>query len=200
MTELFRRSGRLLLNGFLVLILMAISVGYGIWLGQTRAILPEPLKVRSMVPTVIQLEKIGELAPTRIHITDVIYAQGEGYRGSWLINGDALLSCDMSKATLVDVDTEARTATIRMPPLRVIAARVDHEKTKTWSVEKTTWLPWKWGDQGVMRDAAMFHAQQLIETAAGSERHMSPAKAQAELLIRQMYDFIEWTVSVEWSD
>lgn len=181
-----------------VLLLMAISIGWGIWLGKNRT--ASLTRVNSMGPTVIQLEQIGELAATRIHVTDILHAEGNGYRGSWLISGDALLSCDMSKATLVDLDTEARTATIQMPPLRVIAARVNHDKTKTWSVEKTTWLPWKWGDQSIMRDAAMFHAQQLIETAAGSEQHLRSAKAHAELLIRQMYDFIEWKVDVEWRD
>jgi hypothetical protein len=198
MTELVRQSERLLLNGFLVLLIMAISVGYGIWLGKSRAVPPAPPKVHSMAPTVIQLEKIGELTTTRVHVTDVLWAEGEGYRGSWLISGDALLSCDVSKTTVMDVDPVAHTATIRLAPLRVISSRVDHSKTKTWNVEKTTWLPWKLGDQGAMRDAAMYHAQKLIETAAGSERHLGPAKAQAELLIRQMYDFVEWKVVVEW--
>ena len=179
-----------------VLLLMAISIGGGIWLGKNRT--AAPTRVNSMGPTVIQLEKIGELAATRIHVTDILHAEGNGYRGSWLISGDALLSCDMSKATLVDLNTEARTATIRMPPLRVITARVNHDKTKTWSVEKTTWLPWKWGDQGVMRDAAMFHAQQLIETAASSERHLCPARAHAEMLIHMMYQFVDWDVAIEW--
>ena len=145
-----------------------------------------------------QLERIGELTTTRVHVTDVLSAEGEGYRGSWLIKGDALLSCDMSKAKIAKVQTEKRTATICLPQLRVISARVDLGKTKTWSVEKTTWLPWRWGDQGLVRDTAMFHAQKLVETAAGSERHLGPAKAQAELLIRQMYDFVEWKVDVEW--
>ena len=49
-----------------------------------------------------------------------------------------------------------------------------------------------------MRDAAMFHAQKLIETAASSERHRGPAKAQAELLIQQIYEFVGWEVHVEW--
>jgi hypothetical protein len=200
MTELIRQSEKLLLYGFLVLILMAISVGYGFWLGRSRAIPPAPPTVRSMGPTVIQLEKLGELTTTLIHVTDVLWAESESHRGSWLICGDALLSCDVSKASILNVDQLAHTATIRLSHLRVISARVDHEKTKTWNVEKTTWLPWRWGDQGVMRDAAMFHAQKLIETAAGSERHLEPAKAQAELLIRQMYDFVEWTVDVEWGD
>jgi len=169
MTELVRQSEKLLLYGVLVLILAAISVGYGFWLGRNHALPPGPPKVHSTAPTVIQLEKIGELTTTRVHVTDVLWAEGEGYRGSWLISGDALLSCDVSKAAIVNINPVTRTATIRLPPLRVISARVDHEKTKTWSVEKATWLPWRWGNQGVLRDAAMVHAQKLIETASGSE-------------------------------
>jgi len=182
---------------WLVVILGCAVVGLSswIWLHYRSA---DPAYIRSVTPTVTQLERIGELAATRVHVTDVLYAEGEGYRGSWLINGDALLSCDMSKGTLIDVDSEARTATIRMPPLRVISARVNHDKTKTWSVEKTTWLPWRWGDQGVMRDAAMFHAQQLVETSAGSECHLGPARAHTELLIERAYQFIEWNVIIQW--
>jgi hypothetical protein len=198
MTELIRQSERMVLNGFLMLLLIVVSVGYGIWLGRGRAIPPAPPTVRSMAPTVIQLERLGELTTTRVHVTDVLWAEGEGYRGSWLISGDALLSCDVSKPAITNVNLDQHTATIRLPSLRMISARVDHEKTKTWSVEKTSWLPWKWGDQGVLRDAAMVHAQKLIETAAGSERHLGPAKSQAELLIRQIYAFVEWKVDVEW--
>jgi hypothetical protein len=127
-----------------------------------------------------------------------LWAEGEGYRGSWLISGDALLSCNVSKASIANINPVARTATIRLPALRVMSARVDHEKTQTWSVEKATWLPWRWGNQGALRDAAMFHAQKLIETASASERHLGPAKIQAELLIRQMYDFVDWKIDVDW--
>ena len=197
MSELVRQSGKLFFNVFLVLLLTGFSVGLGMWLGRSRVLTPPPI-VRSMAPTVSQLERLGELTTARIYVTDVLWAEGEGYRGSWLISGDALLSCDVAKAKVMNINEEKHTATIRLPPPRVISARVDHEKTKTWSVEKTTWLPWRWGDQGVVRDAAMFHAQQLIETAAGSERHMGPAKAQAELMIRQMYNLVEWKVDVVW--
>jgi len=195
MTDLVKQTGKLLLICFFSLACTTLSIWCGIWLAKTQ---PVPTVVRSIGPTVTQFERIGELTTTRVHVTDVLSAEGEGYRGSWLIKGDALLSCDMSQAKIVKVDVDKRKATIKLPPLRVISARVDHDKTKTWSVEKTTWLPWRWGDQGVMRDAAMFHAQKLVETAAGSERHLGPAKAQAELLIRQMYDFVEWKVAVEW--
>ena len=45
----------------------------------------------------------------------------------------------------------------------------------------------------------MIHAQQLIESAASSERHLGPARVQAELLIQRMYQFIGWNVGIEWN-
>lgn len=198
MNELIKQSEKLFLNGFLVLLLLGLSIGFGIWLGRHRSVLVAAPSVHSMLPTVIQLERIGHLTTARVHITDVLWAEGEGYRGSWLVSGDARLSCDVSKARIENIDMAKRTATIRLPPPQVISARVNHEKTKTWSVEKTTWLPWKWGDQDVMRNAAMIHSEKLIETAAGSDQHLVSAKVQAEFLIRQLYEFIDWKIEVQW--
>ena len=95
------------------------------------------------------IERACKLHPRYCVFLAEMLAKGEGYRGSWLIKGDALLSCDVSQAKIVRVDTTARTATLRLPPLHVTSARVDHEKTRTWSVERNTWLPWKWGEGAV---------------------------------------------------
>ncbi len=194
MTELTKQMLRLLI-GVLSVLLAALSASLGFWLGSQD---PPPRSFRSMAPTVTQLERISEVAATRVHVTDILLAEGEGYRGSWLIKGDALLSLDVSQAKIVDVNTAARTATIRLPQPRVVSARVDHDKTQIWSVEKTTWLPWKWGDQGLLRDAAMRHAQQLIESSVGKEHHLALARLQTELLIYRMYDRLDWKMNVEW--
>ena len=196
MTELLKSTAKLFLVVLLMLLVAVLSFAYGIQWGKTPT--AQSTQIRSTGPTVTQLERIGELTTTRVHVTDVLFAEGEGYRGSWLIKGDALLSCDMSQAKIVKVDAEKRTATIHLPVLRVLSARVDHDKTKTWSVEKTSWLPWSRGDQGIIRDTAMFHAQNLVEAAAGSERHLTTAKIQTERLIRQIYDFVGWKVDVVW--
>jgi hypothetical protein len=50
----------------------------------------------------------------------------------------------------------------------------------------------------VFRDAAMHHAQLLIEDTASSDQHLEPSKAQTELLIGRMYELVDWTVRVEW--
>jgi hypothetical protein len=155
-------------------------------------------QIHSLGPTISQLDRISELVPIRIHVADVLIAEGEGYRGSWLIKGDAVLSCDASRAKIVQIDSAARSATLRLPPLRVASARVDHERTRTWNVGKTSWLPWSGGDQNALRDTAMYHAQRLIEEAALSDRNLEPARSQTATLIQQMYEVVGWDVAVEW--
>lgn len=193
----------LLTRGFrtcAVVSVIALGVG-SVWWGlqswQLEPRIPQD-QIRSLGPTISQLERISELVPIRVHVADVLVAEGEGFRGAWLVRGDAVLACDVSRAKIVQIDPVARSATLRLPQLRVRSARVDHERTRTWNVEKTSWWPWSGGNQNALRDTAMFHAQQLIEETALSERNVEPAKAQTVLLIQQMYEVVGWNVSVEW--
>ncbi|WP_010583155.1 DUF4230 domain-containing protein [Schlesneria paludicola] len=198
MNELIKLYEKLFLHGIISVLLAMLAAGYGFWIGRHRLAINAPPTVSSIKPTVIQLERLGQLTTARIHIMDVLSANGEGYRGSWLVSGDALLACDASKACIENVNEVRRTATIRLPVPQVISARVNHDLTKTWNVERTTWLPWKWGDQSVLRDAAMYHAEKLIESAASSEHHLTSAQRQAEAMIQQLYEFLEWNVEVQW--
>ncbi len=181
--------------GGVVLILVIIFLS-----GKFAASAPTPTVAKSIGPTVQQLEQLGEIATTCVHITDVMTAEGEGYKGCWLIKGDAVLSCNMQKATIVSRDDEKQVAVIELPQLQVMSPRVDHEKTKTWNVKNATWLPWKRGNQDVFRDAAMLHAQRIIEHAAKDDENKRHAKAHAELMIRKMYDLVGWQVSIKWRD
>jgi hypothetical protein len=186
--------------GGIVGAILALAVGFAAYFGTRRATgPPAPLiAVKSLGPTVRQLESMGQLATTRVVVTDVLSAEGDGYRGVWLIKGDALLSCDLGRATIVDRDDEKRTAKVLLPRLRVLSPRVDHEKTRTWSVAKATWIPWRWGDQDVFRDSAMFHAQKLIEAATRSDEYVAQAKVQTELVLQKSYRLVAWTITVEW--
>jgi hypothetical protein len=157
-----------------------------------------PIAARSLGPTVQQLEAMGQLTSMRVVVTDVLSAEGDGYRGVWLIKGDVLLACDMSKAAVVARDDERRKATIRLPRPHAVSPRVDHEKTRTWSVERATWVPWRWGDQDSFRDGAMYHAQKLVEQAAESEENIAQARGQAELVLRRAYEMVDWNVAVAW--
>jgi hypothetical protein len=156
--------------------------------------------VKSLGPTTHQLQRLGELASLRLNIVDVLQAEGQGHRGLWLIKGDALLACDMTRAEIVDADEAAKTAVVRLVNPRCVSPRVDHEKTKTWNIEKSTWLPWKWGDKDELREAAMYHAQKLVEEAARSPHNIGQAQSNAELLVRRTYEMVGWHVTVEWRD
>jgi hypothetical protein len=194
---------RIGLKWMAVIVLMTSFLVTAFWAGSrwhSPLATPIPRLLTSTGPPVIQLERIGELAPVRIHVADVLIAEGEGHRGAWLIKGDALISCDISRAKLSHVDNVNRTARLQLPPLKVTSARVDFEKTKTWSVEKTTWLPWSAGDQGLFRDAAMFHAQQLVKDAASSGDSLDAARSQTERIIHQIYLAVEWKIDTEWTE
>ena len=190
-TRILRYIGVALLLGMLLLATLGIGARIG---AQPHIATQAP----SLGTTVSHLERIGELASARIHVTDILMADGEGFRGAWLIKGDALLACDASRAKILNLNPASRTATLRLPPLRGTSARVDHTKTKTWSVEKKTWLPWTGGNQSVFRETAMHHAQQLIEATASSSQHLEPSRAQSVLLIGRMYELMDWKVTVEW--
>ncbi|MFH0966050.1 MAG: DUF4230 domain-containing protein [Planctomycetota bacterium] len=159
-----------------------------------------PVSVFSSGPTVTNLRRLGELVTTRVHVADVLTAEDQKYRGFWLIKGDALIAVDMLQARVESRNDETHSATVVLPPPRVIQARVDHEKTRTWDVQRKTWNPFKPGDPDLLRDEAMRHAQQLVEFAAGEPDSLSYARKIAETLIPSFFEMVGWQVSVRWSD
>ena len=75
MTELMKPIFKLIATALLLLLVVAFSLGVGVWLGAKVRPLP---RIRSLAPTVTQLERIGELAATCVHVADVLSAEGRG--------------------------------------------------------------------------------------------------------------------------
>jgi hypothetical protein len=148
-------------------------------------------------PTIEHLESLSELVCLRVHISDILVGEDNDYRGSWLIKGDAMIGIDLRGAKITETDPTMRRAKIKLPAPRVASARIDHERTRTWSVEKTTWIPWV-GDPDRIRDQAMRQAQRVIHKTAGSEENLQAAKKSAEKVIREIYRMVGWEVTVDW--
>lgn len=148
-------------------------------------------------PTVEQLEAMGHLSVLRLTLADVLEGQGHGYRGAWLLRGDALYTIDLRQATVRHKDAAQRTATIELPLPVVTQSRIDHRKTMTYSVEKTSWIPWT-GDQTKLRDAAMQEAQRLVERAAAHSDYVDAAQRNGELILRNMYALVDWEITITW--
>ena len=160
--------------------------------------MPTPVIVHSQGPTIERLEKLSQLVAIRVHVADVLIGEGNGCKGSWLIRGDALIAVNLGQATIAEKDESSRRATIRLPQPEILQARVDHERTKTWEVKTTTWIPWS-SDQDSLRDTVMAEAQRLVGHAAGSKENLQQAKAAAESAIRGFYAEVGWNVAVTWA-
>ena len=134
---------------------------------------PPAVQVTSQGPTVERLARLMHLVTTRVYIADVLTAEGEGYRGAWLIKGDALIGVNLRQVQITEKDFQTRRATICLPPPEVLQSRVDHERTRTWEVRKTTWVLWG-GDPDSLRDTVMRQGQRLVAAAARLGREPGP--------------------------
>ena len=118
--------------GLLVFLLYLILRHWDVGLRDT------PPVVRSVGPTMVQLERLKYLVSTRVHVADVLVGESRWLEGSWIIQGDALLAVDMSKAEIRDKDEKLRTALIVLPQPAVLSARVNHERTQQWDIKSRT--------------------------------------------------------------
>jgi hypothetical protein len=156
------------------------------------------ITVHSQGPTVERLQRLSHLVTTRVLIADVLTGEGEGHVGAWLIKGDGLIGVDLSRATIIEKDDAARRATIQLAPPEVLQSRVDHERTRTWQVRKTAWMPWS-GDGDKLRDEVMREAQRLVAKVAASEEYLNQSKTATEAIIAEFYAEIGWSVTVRWA-
>ena len=92
---------------------------------------PAPVIIRSQGPTIEKLERLSQLVTTRVQVADILVAEGQGCRGSWLIKGDALLSVNLGQAKITDKHEDTKQATIILPEPQVLPPRVDHSRTRT---------------------------------------------------------------------
>lgn len=183
-------------------LLLALMVLIGLLLvgfQAARSLIAPAVTAWSSGPTIERLESLSELVCLRVHVSDVLVGENDNYRGSWLIKGDAVLGIDLRRAMIVECDKATRRARIRLPPPAVISPRVDHDRTRTWSVEKTTWIPWK-GSPDTLRDEAMWHAQRVIQAACSSKENVQIAKASAVKIIHEIHRMVDWDVAVEWGE
>ena len=158
---------------------------------------PPPVVIHSEGPTVEKLERLSQLVTTRIQIADILVAEGNGCRGSWLIKGDALLSVNLGQASITDKHDDTKQATITLPEPQVLQPRVNHERTRTWAVDRLAWMPWN-ADQDSLRDAVMAEAQKLVSHTAASAETLSQAKLTSETVLKGLYSEVGWNVAVKW--
>ena len=154
-----------------------------------------------------QIQPLASLMTSRVVVTDVVVTSITGLTGELraavVVRGDALITVDLSTASIDVIDHDTRTAKIILPPPQVISARVDHEQTRIFSVQATgLWAIVSSDDgQAVLIDQAMKLAQQAITKAASESPMIEQARTRAEALICSFFaNSLQWNVTVQWVD
>jgi hypothetical protein len=138
----------------------------------------------------------------KVAIADILTYTHDSVSAAWLVRGDGLISVSLRDAVIDHINPEARTASIELPPPKVLSARVDHERTLFWD-HKSGFLnrinPW-----GVqlpdVEASAMRAAQRLVQQAVDSPEHYRQARVLTATLITNLYASLGWTVRVHWHD
>jgi len=86
----------------------------------------------------------------------------------------------MSGAQITDKQEDTKQATIILPEPQVLQERVDHSRTRTWSVERVAWLPWN-ADQDALRDAVYAGRKKVTVTNGTVGFLVSAMSAQSGL-------------------
>lgn len=181
--------------GALVVVMAVLMVGM-FFLGQSREV-----SAVSSNPTITEIQKLGELVVLRVNVADVLEDSSEDFKGVWIVRGDAMVAVDMSLAELESTDESTKHLEVLLPQPRVIHARVDHEKTRTYDVSKKDW--WNLladSSSEEFSDAGMRKAQEMVESTSAGDDMMDQARDQAELVLTNMYQLVGWEIDVVWQD
>ncbi len=177
----------------LVLVVLAVCIAI-VYRRQLR--IDQPL-ITSQGPTIEKLERLSQLVTTRVQVADVLVAEGQGCRGSWLIKGDALLSVNLARP---------KSSTSKRAPSRRRLSCLSHRCCKRGSIIPApapgAWNAWLGcpGTRTKMPSAMPFtaEAQKLVAHTAASPENISQAKLTAETVLKALYAEVGWSLAVKW--
>lgn len=154
----------------------------------------------SSSPTITEIQELGQLTVLRVNVADVLADSSDDYKGLWIVRGDALVAVDLQSAKLQSADEKTKKLVVLLPQPRVIQARVDHEKTKTYDVSKKAWWNPFVGRSDEFVDKAMSKAQRIVEKQSTDDETMQQAREQAERMLASMYRYAGWEIDVVWQE
>ena len=185
--------------------LIFVAAGLLAWMLAGRLIVPLP-EVAS-APTIEKLKPIAALLTHKVVVTDTVVTSIAGFTGhvraALIVKGDAVISIDLTDAVIEVIDRDARTVVIRLPPPKVVSARVDHRQTRIFGIESSGLWALVPTDDGraELIDRALRLAQASVRRAASEPAILQQARTRAESLICTFIaETLGWSVEVQWID
>ena len=151
------------------------------------------------------IAELADLVTLRVPVSRVHVTKIGGYVGSVdcvvLVNGELELGTDLKQASWQEVDTEARTATLLMTEPAVRRARLDHEQTSVYRIDRRgLWLMVPSVEASrVVVNLAMAEAQRVVESAGEQPELADRTRQRTEQVISQFFIAAGWGVKVVWA-
>jgi|GEM_PF-5349870 len=156
-------------------------------------------------PSVDSLQQLAELVSLRVRVSDILTVDQpgwfNGFKGAWIVKGDALWVTDLARAEIEEVSTTAghRTIRVTLPKPTVTGARLDQTQTRTYDLRAKGWLPLFSIPESV-RTEALERAQQIVEQTANQEEHRVEAQRQTETVLIHFYAAAGFRTEIVWQD
>ena len=118
-----------------------------------------------------------------------------------MVNGEVDLGVNLDQARLEDIDPDAQTATLVLPKPKVRRARLNHERTTIYDLDRQGLWLLVLSDEASRKlvNKAMREAQAAVESAAENSRLVEQAQRRAEEVLRGTFEVIGWEVQALWA-
>ncbi|AJI75391.1 hypothetical protein BZ13_1716 [Francisella philomiragia subsp. philomiragia ATCC 25015] len=165
-------------------------------------------KDTEIVPTVVSVQKIGELSTLKVTVSgNSLYVSDNGTvvenTAKYSYKASAALSTNIDESD-IKIDAKDKTITLRVKPPKVTSVTIDFDKTKQLSRQAYTFkvLP-RLGvintdPDNHLANIAYKEVQKLTDNEASSQEHIEDAKNKFVNLINKQYQLLGWKVVVDW--
>ncbi|GMN90013.1 DUF4230 domain-containing protein [Francisella sciaenopsi] len=167
-------------------------------------------KDNEIVPTVVSVQKIGELSTLKVTVSgNSLYVSDNGTlvenTAKYSYEASATLSTNIDKSD-IKIDEKDKTITLRVKPPKVTSVTIDFDKTKQLSRQAYTFkvLP-RLGvintdPDNHLANIAYKEVQKLTDNVASSKEHIEQAKNKFVNLMNKQYQPLGWKVVVDWME
>ncbi|MBK2107149.1 DUF4230 domain-containing protein [Francisella philomiragia] len=165
-------------------------------------------KDNEIVPTVVSVQKIGELSTLKVTVSgNSLYVSDNGTlvenTAKYSYKASATLSTNIDESD-IKIDTKDKTITLRVKAPKVTSVTIDFDKTKQLSRQAYTFkiLP-RLGvintdPDNHLANIAYKEVQKLTDNVASSQEHIEEAKNKFVSLMNKQYQPLGWKVVVDW--
>ena len=197
-------NNKTIIAGFVVILLLAVLFA-GSVLHMTKLLFvgPAPVIVQG-TPSVVQIQRLSELATLRLTVRAVIKADQEGRWGTTLgetrmiydARGEVTLGVDLQQIELTNIDETLKTAVIRLPSPRVLQYRIILDKSD-FLVKDLSWLRTSKTNAALER-GVLIAAEAAIKQEGEQPELTRVSKDQAERILAAFYSPLGWSLKFEW--